>query len=82
MAEVLRDAWDKAQPKLAAIRSSLDPRSFPKPQIARVGKLDAELLDQELVQLLREPLSKAVALVNVSLHYYMVPGLCFTHSYY
>ncbi|PSS37361.1 hypothetical protein PHLCEN_2v838 [Hermanssonia centrifuga] len=32
----------------------------------RVGKLDAELLDQELGQVLQEPLTKAFNLVNPS----------------
>lgn len=31
----------------------------------RVGKLDAELLDQELVQVLQEPLMKALNLISV-----------------
>lgn len=37
----------------------------PTPRITRVGKLDAELLDQELVQVLQDPLAKALSLANV-----------------
>ena len=30
-----------------------------------MGKLDAELLDQELVTLLREPITKAISMIKV-----------------
>lgn len=32
---------------------------------SRVSKLDAELLDEEIIQTLQDPLSKAVRLINV-----------------
>ncbi|KAI0347523.1 hypothetical protein BDW22DRAFT_1387859 [Trametopsis cervina] len=56
--------WNEAQPRLGYIRESLSSRAPPPPRITRVGKLDAELLDQELVNVLQEPVSKALSLVN------------------
>jgi peroxin-2 len=60
-----QEAWDKAQPRLAFIRDTLNSNSSPDPRVIRVGQLDSELLDQELVHLLQEPLNKALALFNV-----------------
>ncbi|KAH9947238.1 peroxisomal biogenesis factor 2 [Amylocystis lapponica] len=57
-------AWDDAQPRLAHITESLKSTSSPSERIIRVGQLDAELLDQELAQLLKEPLVKALNSVN------------------
>lgn len=57
--------WDLAQPRLQSIQTTLSSDSGPQPSIFRVGQLDAELLDQELVHLLQEPLNKALALINV-----------------
>lgn len=59
------DAWNIAQPRLAQIQQSLHSASPPDPRILRVGQLDAELLDQEIVHLLSEPLVKALSYVNV-----------------
>lgn len=56
--------WENAQPRLYSIQQSLGEQAPPS-KVIRVGQLDAELLDQELVQLLQEPLTKALALVNV-----------------
>lgn len=47
------------------IRQSIVSNVPPMARITRVGKLDAELLDQELVQVLQEPLHKALNLINV-----------------
>jgi peroxin-2 len=60
-----QQAWDRAQPRLAELRDSLNSFPNPNPRIIRVGQLDSELLDQELVHLLQEPLNKALGLVNV-----------------
>lgn len=57
--------WDESQARLSSIRESLTQEATPTPRVTRVGKLDAELLDQELVQVLQDPLAKALALVNV-----------------
>ena len=57
--------WDRAQPVLSNAEQSLASTASPVPRILRVGQLDAELLDVELVSLLRDPLSKALGLVNV-----------------
>ena len=58
--------WDQAQPTLSnAERSLANTSATATSRILRVGQLDAELLDAELVNLLREPLSKALGLVNV-----------------
>ncbi|KAJ7228520.1 Pex12 amino terminal region-domain-containing protein [Mycena pura] len=51
-------AWERAQTRLADIRS-LARNNEPALRTIRVGQLDAELLDQELVQLLQDPISKA-----------------------
>jgi peroxin-2 len=59
----LADAWQRARPKLSAA-SNLVLRDV-APKIMRVGQLDAELLDQELIQLLQEPLFKALSLIRV-----------------
>ena len=48
------------------IKQSIISSVPPVARITRVGKLDAELLDQELVQMLQEPLHKALSLINVS----------------
>ena len=52
---------------LSSIRNTLGSTTSPYSRITRVGQLDAELLDQELVHLLYEPLQKALNLVNVCL---------------
>ena len=58
--------WDQAQPTLSnAERSLANTSATATSRILRVGQLDAELLDAELVNLLREPLGKALGLVNV-----------------
>ncbi|KAJ7129522.1 Pex12 amino terminal region-domain-containing protein [Mycena epipterygia] len=52
-------AWESAQTRLAQLRT----RGWgdgPTPRTIRVGQLDAELLDQELVELLQLPISKAL----------------------
>lgn len=65
---VLEDAWSKVQPNLTGIREALASRESPHPRIIRVGQLDSELLDQELVHLLQEPVIKALSVVNVSFY--------------
>ena len=61
-----QQAWDQAQSQLSSIRESLS--TFPRyaPRVLRVGQLDSELLDQELLQLLKEPITKALGLIQVS----------------
>lgn len=59
-----QQAWDDAQPQLEAIRHSLRELPLIPARTLRVGQLDAELLDQELLQLLKEPISKALGLVS------------------
>ena len=57
--------WNEARPTLEEIRYNAAPNEPPAPRTTRVGKLDAELLDQELVQVLQEPLTKALNLISV-----------------
>ncbi|KAJ7684035.1 Pex12 amino terminal region-domain-containing protein [Mycena rosella] len=52
-------AWDSAQTRLAELRAR-GSSDGPAPRTIRVGQLDAELLDQELVHLLQEPISRAL----------------------
>lgn len=66
--------WEEAQPRLQSIQSSLSSSPSPRASIFRVGQLDAELLDQELVQLLQEPLTKALGLVNVRVNSFTCTG--------
>ena len=65
MQQAWEQAWNNAQPALSSIRDSLSLSTSPNARILRVGQVDSELLDQELVLLLQEPLNKALALVNV-----------------
>ncbi|KAF8195735.1 Pex12 amino terminal region-domain-containing protein [Mycena galopus ATCC 62051] len=55
----METAWDSAQTRLAEIRALTWNDGF-SPRTIRVGQLDSELLDQELVQLLQDPISKAL----------------------
>ena len=66
-----QDAWNSAQDTIARIRGDLASSSSPTPRVTRVGKVDAELLDAELVHLLKEPLTKALSLVDVRLFAYV-----------
>lgn len=60
-----QQAWEEAQPRLDSIRSSLVALPSIRQQSLRIGQLDAELLDQELLQILKEPVNKALGLVSV-----------------
>ncbi|KAH7911577.1 Pex12 amino terminal region-domain-containing protein [Hygrophoropsis aurantiaca] len=53
----MQSTWDAA---LASIRDSLRSHPGPDPRVIRVGQLDSELLDQELVQILQQPLNVAL----------------------
>jgi len=61
----LENAWRVAAPKIASIVSSLSLHETPNRRVVRVGQLDAVLLDQELAQVLKEPVLKALSLVSV-----------------
>ena len=65
MTSVLQAVWNSAQPKLAEIQASLGKGNPTNTRIIRVGQLDSELLDQELAQLLKEPINKALSLFSV-----------------
>ena len=65
-------AWLDAQPRLNTIRDSLSSLPHLPERILRVGQLDAELLDQELVGVLKEPINKAMGQLRVR----HVPCLC------
>ncbi len=68
--------WDDAQSTLSNAERSLASTTSPvASRILRVGQLDAELLDIELVNLLRDPLSKALGLVNVRPPHLTIPSL-------
>jgi peroxin-2 len=59
-------AWDEAQPYLQQ-QSASSPGTLTtiSERVNRVGQLDAEVLDSELVQLVQEPINRALSLVNV-----------------
>ncbi|KAH9966060.1 Pex12 amino terminal region-domain-containing protein [Russula dissimulans] len=68
--------WEQTRPTLSNAERSLASTTSPvASRILRVGLLDAELLDVELVNLLRDPLSKALGLVNVALKSRFEPEL-------
>ncbi|KAI0251291.1 Pex12 amino terminal region-domain-containing protein [Lactifluus subvellereus] len=67
--------WDRAQPTLSHAEQFLASTRSPASRILRVGQLDAELLDVELVNLLRDPLSKALGLVDSTLKSRFEPEL-------
>lgn len=57
-------AWDAAQPRLDALGHTPN-RAFPVRPL-RVGQLDSEQLDNELVTILRDPLTKCLNMIKVS----------------
>ncbi|KAK2466317.1 hypothetical protein APHAL10511_001959 [Amanita phalloides] len=62
---VLEDSWARARHRLSVVPThALHDQN---PRLPRVGQLDAELLDQELIQLLQVPLINALSLIRVSL---------------
>jgi peroxin-2 len=70
-------AWNDARPRIQEIQQELANSVSPSPRVLRVGQLDAELLDAELVQLLREPISKALTLVNVCTKSNYIPNVSY-----
>ena len=60
-----QQAWEDAQPRLAQLRDFINPYTSPHPSLVRVGQLDAELLDHDLVHVLQDPLNKALTSINV-----------------
>ncbi|KAF9268116.1 peroxisomal biogenesis factor 2 [Marasmius fiardii PR-910] len=56
--------WNNVQPSLNTIKDHLRAIKAPNTRVIRVGQLDSELLDQELVHLLRDPLMKSLSTIN------------------
>ncbi|KAF9451647.1 hypothetical protein P691DRAFT_723670 [Macrolepiota fuliginosa MF-IS2] len=71
----LEQTWEAAKPRLTAIQSSLGLSRPPEHRVVRVGQLDAELLDQELAQVLQEPITKALSLISNSAKARLEPEL-------
>ncbi|KLO11238.1 hypothetical protein SCHPADRAFT_999056 [Schizopora paradoxa] len=69
-----QQAWDEAEPRLREW-GELWRNATVDPRVLRVGQLDAELLDEDLVQVLNEPLSKALSMLNSSLKSKLGPEL-------
>ncbi|KAF8607723.1 hypothetical protein BDV93DRAFT_467252, partial [Ceratobasidium sp. AG-I] len=59
-----REAWDAAQPRLEILRNSATRAPVSRP--LRVGQLDSEQLDNELLTILKEPLAKCLDLIKSS----------------
>jgi peroxin-2 len=74
-------AWDTAQPRIQHLRESLNAQTATSSRVLRVGQLDAELLDQELVQILKEPIAKSLSLVHVRLVISPQPSLHPAYAY-
>lgn len=68
MTESWEEIWERSQSSLEAIRDSVSTLISPTSRVLRVSQLDAESLDSELVQLLQEPITKALSVVNVRLY--------------
>ncbi|KAI0650681.1 peroxisomal biogenesis factor 2 [Trametes meyenii] len=68
-------AWNDAQHRISQIQVDIAGTPTPHSRITRVGKVDAELLDAELVQLLREPLTKALNLISSAYKAQLEPEL-------
>jgi peroxin-2 len=71
-------AWVSAQPRLTRLRDSLNPYNSPHRPVKRVGQLDAELLDLELLHLLQDPLTNALTSINVRERFH-IPFALFKH---
>ncbi|KAG7096796.1 hypothetical protein E1B28_004205 [Marasmius oreades] len=56
--------WNNVQPSLNTVKDNLRAIQAPNARVIRVGQLDSELLDQELVHLLQEPLTKSLSTIN------------------
>ena len=76
MTESWEEIWEKSQSTLETIRDSVSTLSFPTPRVLRVSQLDAESLDSELVQLLQEPITKALSAVNVRFYSFFSKAWC------
>ncbi|KAG8820392.1 peroxisome assembly protein (Peroxin-2) [Serendipita sp. 399] len=70
-----QQAWEDAQPRLEAIRSSMNSLIAKPSRPMRVGQLDSEILDQELLQLLKDPLIKSMSLIQSGLESSIEPEL-------
>ena len=62
-----QSVWEQTQPSLQSARETLANLAPIHSRILRVGQLDAELLDEELVHVLQEPIGKALAQIRVGL---------------
>lgn len=76
MLNAWENAWNSAQPHLSSITTAIRPSATVNPRVIRVGQLDSELLDQQLVQLLQEPINKALSLIDVTI----CSRICFNFS--
>ncbi|KAI6034381.1 Pex12 amino terminal region-domain-containing protein [Pisolithus microcarpus] len=70
-----QEAWEAAQPALSLIRGSLHEDGIPSPRPSRVNQMDSELLDQQLVHLLCEPLQRALGIASAALKTRFEPEL-------
>ncbi|KAI9063169.1 peroxisomal biogenesis factor 2 [Trametes sanguinea] len=70
-----QNAWNHARHRIPELAAEVAAAPSPSARITRVGQVDAELLDAELVQLLKEPLAKALGLANSTLKAQLEPEL-------
>lgn len=61
-----QQSWIDAQPTLEAVERRLASITKGLPRVIRVGQLDAELLDQELLAVLKQPISTSLSHIKVS----------------
>ncbi|WFD33660.1 peroxisome assembly protein (Peroxin-2) [Malassezia cuniculi] len=69
------EAYARAAPQIANIRTQLPKFSSPPLRVHRVSQLDADLLDQELAELLAEPVRSALSAVRPNFETSMEPEL-------
>lgn len=66
-----RTNWENIQPILNKIRQSVASLKSSSLKVMRVGQLDSEILDNELVDILKEQLWSAFSLFKVCLAFYL-----------
>lgn len=70
-----RSNWESIQPALSKVRQSLASLKVSSLKVMRVSQLDSEILDNELVDILKEQLWSALSLFKVCTRVFSFFGL-------